>query len=187
MINHNSYLERFLRFKCSPDLLLLKLFPNIKEITESFGLYDAVVNHHKHFNRNDNVNVVVVGDGSTPRTAATFAFMSRWKCLSIDPNFRKEDWPIDRLKCYKSRIQDLQEFNFGSTPTVLVLPHTHVIIQECLKKIKAVNLSVVAMECCMPLRIKEVPPDIEYVDKQILSPKNTIRIWKGIHNEVCIS
>lgn len=35
----SRYLDEFVRFSRSPELLSLKLFPNAKEITESFGAY----------------------------------------------------------------------------------------------------------------------------------------------------
>ena len=35
-----------------------------------------------------NINVVVVGDGRTPRTAALISVMSRWNVTSIGPNLK---------------------------------------------------------------------------------------------------
>lgn len=35
----SRYLDEFVRFSRSPETLTLKLFPNAKEITESFGAY----------------------------------------------------------------------------------------------------------------------------------------------------
>ena len=70
-----KYLNSLVNLRCGPDMLLLRLFPNAKEVTESFGAYEAVAKHLRDFPRKDpNIRLVVVGDGHTPRTAATFAF-----------------------------------------------------------------------------------------------------------------
>lgn len=184
-LKHNVYLSELLKLTCSPDLLALKLFPNLKEITESFGLYEAV---KKYFpSTPDSTQVIVVGDGSTPRTAATFAFRSKWNCFSIDPVLRNYPWSesIKRLACFKARIEDTKlDFSQLIGPIIVVMPHSHVAIKTVLKHIKHSNISVVAMECCMPLGIKETKPDISYTDKEILSPHNKISIWKGIHNVI---
>lgn len=41
----SRYLDEFVRCRCAPDLLARKLFPNAKEVTESFAAYAAVRKH----------------------------------------------------------------------------------------------------------------------------------------------
>ena len=103
-----KYLNSLVNLRCGPDMLLLRLFPNAKEVTESFGAYEAVAKHLRDFPRKDpNIRLVVVGDGHTPRTAATFAFRSAWECYSVDPVLNNKKWDVERLMCFRSRIQDM--------------------------------------------------------------------------------
>lgn len=62
------YLDEFVRFSRSPELLSLKLFPNAKEITESFGAYAAVREHLQ----------LDFGAGATPAHVARDAFLSEF-------------------------------------------------------------------------------------------------------------
>ena len=70
--------EEFWRLRCAPDLLLSGLFPNMKEITESMAAFAAA---HRWAPKlglslsDPGVAVAVVGDGSTPRTAALAAYI----------------------------------------------------------------------------------------------------------------
>jgi hypothetical protein len=65
----------------------LRLFPDAKELTASFAINAAVRTHlaSTHPASDERVTLVAVGDGNTPRTAALFAFLTRWHCVAIDP------------------------------------------------------------------------------------------------------
>jgi hypothetical protein len=159
----------------------LRLFPNAKEITESFGAYNAVRKHFRKICTFDDktMNIVVVGDGSTPRTAATFAFRSKFQCHSVDPLMKFENTKrlrIDRLFTYAKKIEEC-EFNFDRV--IILHVHSHVKIETSLKYIKGNERHVVAMPCCVPQTL-ERKPDVEYIDWNILSPKNTIKIWRDV-------
>lgn len=175
------YVERFIGMKCAVDLLSLRMFPNAKEVTESFGCFEGVVNNIEDDLKNEEINIVCVGDGHTPRTAAMFAFRSNWNCYSVDPVLRPTNasYRVNRLKTYSKRIEDVK-LSFDS-PTIIVHCHAHVSIPRSLAQISAPKLSVLAIECCVSQRIDGVKPDIEYVDNCIWSKKNTVRIWKNLN------
>lgn len=176
------YFSQFMKLKCAPDLLVRKIFPNSKEITESFGAYNAV-KYLPHLQLNDPSTVVVcVGDGRSPRTAATFAFRSAWKCISVDPNLADRDWKIDRLQCVKKRIEDTR---IEAPDNLLVVAvHSHAFLSDALKSMSAPRISVIAIPCCVPQVIYTIRgklrPDRKYRDMGILSPKNEVLIWDDV-------
>ena len=179
--NYSSYyIQRIFGMKCLADMSILELYPNAKEVTESYGCFEAVVNNFNYDLKDPNVNIVCVGDGHTPRTAAMFAFRSRWATYSIDPELRsRTTWNrINRLKRISKRIQEVSlEFE---EPTIIVHCHAHVKIEDSLRSIKSPELSVVSMECCVGQYIRRIEPDIVYKDNCIWTPKNEIKIWKNV-------
>ena len=83
------YLNDFIKLnKSAADMLNLGLFPNAKEITESYSAFNAVKTKLKQYELGDpGVTVVSVGDGRTPRTAALFAFRTKWQCVCRSTTF----------------------------------------------------------------------------------------------------
>lgn len=193
-----KYFDEFLRSHCSLDLLSLELFPNSKEITESFAAYNAVRKHlWSCFSPDDNaVTLVVVGDGRTPRTAATFAFRTKWYCISVDPALNRDKiqiWEskIQRLHCFANTIQDFSNAKITSEKMVVVAVHAHVRIEEILNAVDCTLLGLVSNECCVPQKIDPrhllsphslrqsllLQLSVEYDDWGIWSPKRTIKVW----------
>jgi hypothetical protein len=164
------YLDTFVKLKCAPDLLAAGIFPNSKEITESFAAFEAA----KRFGfdwGNPEIRVCVVGDGSTPRTGATFAFRTRWQVVSIDPKARSKEWNIARLTVMQNRFESVpihkNEFD------LYVLVHSHSNIDD----VPAGN-NVISIPCCVPQETYDGrPADIEYDDWAIWSPERTVKIW----------
>lgn len=177
-----KYLSDFVLLRAAPDMLALGLFPNGKEISESFGAFDAVRNRLKEFPLDDpNVTAVCVGDGATPRTGATFALRSSWQAISVDPVLRGGSvrWEaINRLTVMADRIQNVR---IQARRVVLVLVHAHVKIADCLPSIDAEEIAVVAMPCCVHLDLPTAP-DVQYEDMAIISPCRTVKIWKNCSN-----
>lgn len=170
------YINRFMGMKAASDLLIRGLFPNAKEITESFAAVEAC--RHLPVEWNEDITVVCVGDGHAPRTAASFAFMSKWECHSVDPKMRDKEWNIERLTTHRFKIEDCWlSFN---KPCVIVCVHSHARIENTLPYIKAPVRHLITMECCVPLGIKGVEPDVDYEDDDVWSPKNRIKIWKNV-------
>ena len=91
--SHSRYFTELLKLACGPELVRLRLFPDAKELTESFAannaarsfLYPRVAGRRRVDPADAAVTCVAVGDGNTPRTAALFAFLTRWQCVAVDP------------------------------------------------------------------------------------------------------
>lgn len=179
----DRYLDEFLRLKCARDMIGFKLFPNIKEITESFGIYNAVRTHLRELKLNDpNINLISVGDGRTPRTAATFAFRSAWQCWSIDPlldRINNYHWNgIHRLITIQSNIEDIGREVFGKYIGILVHCHSHAKLSTSLSVLQN-NFNIeaaISMPCCVPDDIGV--PTHSYADWDVHSPKRTINIYR---------
>jgi hypothetical protein len=170
--------------------LLSSVFPNAKEITESFGAYNAV---RKHIAKRDSafaldnpkVELLAIGDGSTPRTAITFAFRTNWLCWSIDPNLR-EEWlnshkNYRRLYISRSTAKDWFDTHRLSCPTVIVCVHSHANMSEF--KFRFFNnepqpIWIVSIPCCVPQDIDGAAPIIEYDDWGIQSEQRHVKIWR---------
>ena len=184
-----SYIDEFITFSRSHEMLALKLFPNAKEITESFAAYAAVRAHVDADLKNENIAVLCVGDGRVPRTAATFAMRSRWTCFSVDPAM-KEKWTkreiVPRLQAFSRKIEDVG-FNsyFGTSPSlgfdhaIVVAVHSHASLLESLHAARDLSskVSVVSMPCCVKEDLYN--PDVSYEDMGIDSPARRVNIWRA--------
>lgn len=174
------YIEEFVALKCASDMLDLGLFPNAKEITESFACYRAARNFVPFELSDPDVTVVVVGDGSTPRTAATFAFRSNWKCVSIDPELRApENWQrsIKRLTCHAKKIEAMGRVKYPKV--VIVAPHSHAPLEVALDRFQGKRRHVVAMPCCVRQELNRLP-DTKYDDWGIHSPQRAVMVWNEV-------
>jgi hypothetical protein len=174
------YIDEFIEFKCAPLLLKLNIFPNAKEITEAFGMFNALRQYRGNIGFKDDCVCVVVGDGHSPRLGSVVALRTKYECYSIDPEFDKQkifSWEsnINRLHCLPSKVQDIDEIN-SDKHVFLMLPHSHVNIATCLEKIKGKTMTIITMDCCFNNSL-EKEPDIEYVDQSVLSMHNKIKIW----------
>lgn len=182
------YLDEFVYLQCSRDMLEMELFPNAKEITESFAAYEAA---RKYFwprvqFDDSTIKLVVVGDGSSPRTAATFAYRTRWNCYSIDPVLKtnKTRWStINRLHMYKNKIEELNSDALQITlesVVVLVMVHSHADIEAAVKAVTPCkNLNIVAMPCCFPQTLPYTLTDM-YDDYGVHSPHRTMKVWANL-------
>ena len=79
------HLDRVWSLKCLPHIVNLKLFPDMKEISESYAAFWAITRGLKIRPGDTGVHVVVVGDGQVPRTGALLALLSQWTVCSVDP------------------------------------------------------------------------------------------------------
>jgi len=170
------YIDWFFSLNCAGDLLNLKVFPDAKEVTETMAVYNATRKQfRKKIPMNEHKIVHVVADGSTPRTAAFLAFLTKWQLYSIDPQM-KEEWvvqdKVERLKCYKNKIEDIYETL--PTPDLVILVHPHVtyeVIKECYP-----NTPIIAMPCCV--HYPEELASKVYRDQGVWSPQNKILIYR---------
>ena len=184
------YLDSFIRLnKSAKDMLGLEVFPNAKEITESYAAHQAVF--HKlgishEFLKRLNPVIVVVGDGCTPRTGVTFAFKSPFQVESLDPNNRWiNDGRVDRLNVHTKTLQQYVDSGLADfdRPVILVGVHSHVPEKELMNFHNVVGnklFAIVEIPCCFPQQYIKAfgEPTKEYIDWGIHSEKRTVRIWK---------
>lgn len=174
--SHSRYMTELLKMSSGSELVRLRLFPDAKELTESFAANNAARSFlypQKCLGSlkcgvdpsDSSVTCVAIGDGTTPRTAALFAFLTKWHCVAIDPMM--VDWDTWRLQ---KKIEDegensssqetindtsgnltsnwggvhrlvayrkkIQEVRVECEKAVLVLVHAHVSLQECLAQVR---------------------------------------------------
>ena len=176
-----KYFDDFLRLQCATDMIEDDLFPNAKEITESFAAYHAVKNLLNDTSElgNPNINVICVGDGRTPRTGAVFAYRSRWSVWSIDPQMkvRGKYKGIERLTCIPEKIEN-HAFDCDFE-TYIVCVHSHASIEATLDAIKAPVRHLITMPCCVPHGFSRIP-DRDYEDWGVWSPDRRVMVWQNI-------
>lgn len=177
----SAYINSFVTSKCGPDLLINNLFPNGKEITETWSMFEATRHLGPGFEwNNPDVVCYVVGDGHVPRTAAMFAFRTRWNCISVDPALRPKMYNISRLTLLRSKIEATEISSDIGKPALIVLPHSHAKIKDCLEKIQGSIRAVISMDCCVRQIIPGKAPDVEYEDENVWSEKNIVRVWNNV-------
>lgn len=63
------YIDQFIGLKSAGDMLNLGLFPNAKEITESYAMFEATRKLYPLVKHEEPATCIVIGDGVKPRTA----------------------------------------------------------------------------------------------------------------------
>lgn len=124
----------------------------------------------------EDVHVVCVGDGNTPRTGALFAYRSHWTVHSVDPrlNAKPKFTSIRRLTLHQDPIQD---FHVSCDQAIIVAVHSHAPLEAAMRAVDARDVLVVAMPCCVEQTL-DAPPVAEYADWGVHSPKRTIKVWR---------
>lgn len=182
------YFNELLLLSCAPDLIKLGVYPNAKEITESMACFRAALRACGGMEHcgNDKTTAIIVGDGSTPRTAVLFAYRTRWVTWSIDPNLRPEwaghePYGTKRLHGFAKRIEQCGKVRFPGD-LVLIFPHSHAPTEPALEKFTARGARhVVWLPCCVtPTIPNRQSPDEWYDDWGIWSPQRAVMIWKNI-------
>jgi len=172
------YIDQFLGLRSAGDMLNLGLFPNAKEITESYAMFEASRKIHDVMRHDDPDNTLIaIGDGVMPRTAALFAYLTKWRCISIDPKMsdRKKIFGVQRLLRIKEKVENVEPKQFKGN-VLMVLPHSHCRIQDCLR-FRGENTFIFSMPCCFDHSLETLPFE-EFDDKYVWSPKNHIKMWK---------
>jgi len=170
------YLDEAVSSKCFVDMLALGMFPNAKEVTESFAIYNAVRQYCPWKMNDPFITLVSIGDGKSPRTASVFAFRSAWQTVSVDPRFgfNGPHPRVKRLTLVKSKIED---WYFQSPHQVVIVAcHSHAPWQIALERVRGSEVMAVAMPCCYSHQLK-IKPDYEYEDQACWSAKRRISIW----------
>ena len=176
-----DYMQTLVRWSGGHRLLALGLFPDAKEVTESFASYRAIERHVPWVNFQDpDVTLIAVGDGGTPRTAATFAIGSAWACHSVDPALRHASrWEsrIARLHVHRRRIEECAPFECDKA--VIVAVHSHADLRASIAMVKAHRLAIVSIPCCVRQEL-DMQPDESYDDIGIWSHQRRVLIWIDI-------
>jgi hypothetical protein len=185
----STYLDELIRCGVGDRLLSHGLFPNAKEVTESFAAYSAVLRHLPDIALSDRrVTLVAVGDGHSPRTGALFALRSAWRCISVDPALKEtgrrpvgrpvsRGWGrIDRLEVIAARVEDV---TVEADVAVIVAVHSHAPLDAAVRSVRANRIAVVAMPCCVP-QVLSTEPDVAYQDPGIWSPERTVLVWRNL-------
>mmetsp|Transcript_67429 Transcript_67429/g.159025 ORF Transcript_67429/g.159025 Transcript_67429/m.159025 type:complete len:248 (-) Transcript_67429:41-784(-) len=193
--------------KCFEDIVRLHLFPDAKDISESYAAIAAVIAHGGVKVSTQNVSFISIGDGATPRTAGLAAFITRWRCVAVDPGSR-EDWAgtgildnphgVHRLRVEKATFEDfmaadrLQAAIGAETKLVVVTcVHSHHRFRgpAALTRVREViattsplaRLLLVSLPCCASFtHRKDIgrEPDISYEDQAVFSACRTVDIWE---------
>lgn len=173
--HHLEYLDQFLQLKCAPDLITMGLFPNSKEITETFAIWTALRRHifpqlsTSSMDNRQNA-IIVVGDGMTPRTAALCAYLTKgaWQCYSVDPMLQYDTYAdttfINRrsittadhckqwqsIKGLRMARAKIQTVSIQCRQAIVVMMHAHVAIEDAVAAVDASEgiVGIVTCPCC---------------------------------------
>lgn len=186
-----SNLDWILTSRSGLDLLSLDIYPNVKEISEASSITRFLHKQYRAWTKYNDVLVVVVGDGATPRLGAMLAFHTNWEIVSIDPLLRDNSkWDIiKRLHRIPLRYEDLGCYScpllerpIEEYKVLYVFPHAHVNLDDAIKCLEpkfGEAIGVVAMPCCQPQGIfDDRYPTVVYEDFGCLSPRRTINLWR---------
>lgn len=196
-----KYLNRYIRLKASADMQALELFPNLKEIQESFSIFNVIESYilkrdtNIDRNKENHVLCFVVGDGTTPRTAATISFMTKWDTVSCDPIMRNPAKYAGIKRCYvrtskgediahivRERV-DIIEYDY----IFLIFPHSHIPnTNEIYKHFTDRKVWIINMPCCHKKQDDYLPLKewVSFKDDAVASPENTIKVYCNYLNLV---
>ena len=154
----------------------MSLWPNDKEFTESAACVNAVQKYSPFKLADKNITAFVIADGRTPRTGALLAIESAWKIHSIDPMLKHSGLHprIERLFMHRKKAENFYCQHNGSI--VIVAPHSHANLLQCLKTYKAYDAFIVSLPCCINDNVGV--PITTYEDFNCLSPKRRINIYR---------
>ena len=168
-----KYLDDFFKLKSAP--LLVGMFPNSKEVTESSACYWQARKYVQYLGMKlEDFKIVVVGDGVHPRTGAMFAVRTGADVWSVDPLLRIKDYKISRLNLVPYKIED---WKISAERVLLVGPHSHAKWSDVLKVVDAKEIIIISLPCCYQ---DDVPYgyDYSFVDTGITSDKRLFHFYR---------
>lgn len=182
-----KYLNRF--FSLRTAIELMPFFAgdekgSAKEITEAFAVFNLFEHKFRAYVNDENVNIVIVGDGVRPRCGALFAYLSKCQVFSIDPLMNPNFEPLRttrRLHVTRGTAAETKIF-CANMPTVLILPHSHAPMDEALGCLNDYGrLDIINMPCCVPILPRWAAKGCYYVkDLECWSPKNDLYLWTNV-------
>lgn len=113
-----THLDKVFGLRCFEDLVRLAVFPDAKDISESYGALlgacrslGGTTDSIREVQQRRGVLVLSIGDGATPRTAALVSYLTRWHAVAIDPALRP-GWrgaapnKVERLWGFAEKFED---------------------------------------------------------------------------------
>lgn len=186
-VDNLKYITKFMLLNSAVDLL--PLFQRcrkrmLKEITESWAMYEALKKLDTHYGKTFvKPRIIVVGDGVNARTGALLAYLTKYKVWSIDPQFDDKpvgDVLVDRLQTFKCRVEDMAPRTFQE-PIVIIMLHSHAYAPTVLKTFNSEKgRDLIICPCCNRGTGLDQQSDIRYRDEYMLSEENFVRIFCGI-------
>jgi hypothetical protein len=190
----SSYVKKIFELESAPALIPFFRCKNaLKEWTESFGCFYAWL---EFLSKNDAISendwtVIVPGDGCMPRTAAVFAYLTKFVCHSVDPLLYSAEKcpPVERLTYHRLHAEDC-EIDCTGTRALIVGCHSHAPLNDAVRiPVNAIAVDLVWMPCCAGTypADKWMEPDFVkrhqvgvFEDKQVMSPKRQIYVYSGV-------
>lgn len=172
--NKNSHVDIFLNNYSN----ILSLFPvnKCKEISESMSAHDCLYYIIGVNRSSPDTYCYVLGDGTSPRTAALIAISSKFKVFSIDPLLTSR-WNnyMDRLTLFTGLSQDFTDINPKASLSIIIGVHSHANLNEFWSRVPKPKIAI-SIPCCVK---QETSIDItgKYIDPKNLSEKNTVLYW----------
>lgn len=190
----SRYLNRYIKLNSSEEMQRLQLFPNAPEVTEVFSILNIIESYilkkdtNIDRNKENHVLCFVVGDGTTPRTAAVINFMTKWDTISCDPIMRNPAKYAGIKRCYvrtskgediahivRERV-DIIEYDY----IFLIFPHSHIPnTNEIYKHFTDKKVWIINMPCCHKKQDDFLPLKewVSFKDDAVASPENTIKVY----------
>jgi len=175
VVTTNRHLDRFFDLKCKD--VLSAVFPNAKEVTESFAVYDAAVSILGRDALHDSsILAICPGDGVSPRTGATAALRSAWTVKSVDPKMGlrwvRGKHTIKRLSCVRANAEAL---TYVAQRIVILATHSHASMTALLAKCHAQRVDIISLPCCVKDGLGE--PTRSYDDADCISPARRVNAY----------
>ena len=196
------YLDKIFSMNCFPELIQRRVFPSAKDVTEAYAAINAANRHSELGELLKGVDVlcVCVGDGCSPRTATLAAYLTRWHCLSVDPNLHDEwtgaEHGIQRLGCFAQTWEEYARRLVASEGAVVPINSPRALVLLCVHShhrfgtgeasIEAVRTALgspptclVSIPCCHKWsHVHDVgQPHATYEDWGIFSACRLVNVW----------
>lgn len=177
----NKHADYLLKRECYRTIVSIsnKIFPNVKEMTESVGLYLSIANVMK-MDLKRRYRAVCIGDGKYARTGLLLALMSRWDVWSVDPQLVTKEKPdffqsVNRFTPIAKTVEALDQHDLEQIVgcDIMIAGHSHAHLPTARKLIQP--KVIISMPCCEPDNLNDFC--ISYRDPYVNSPKNQINIY----------
>ena len=203
-----NYVDELFSKKCFPTIVGLGAFSSAKDVSESMACIHAARRHCGVDAAAEGVLCLCIGDGCTPRTALLACFLTKWRCVSIDPALNHASWigkhrTVERLVGFGGTLDEFMQQpackeSWGAaapredglpsvSQLVLLCVHSHArfigpsALPSLLARFGHPRACVVTMPCCSgfrPERDLGRPADVRFDDECVFSDKRAIEIWK---------